>query len=306
MSPKKTDSFAAIVATSLVALLLLAFRDSNKNGSLPRLGRQASGKTRARHGRGQNLLRAGNVALLASALVALVAIGSTKPDRDAFSSSREPFARAATADALRGDVDASKQPLGAPAIPPPETSALTAAVSASSTSRTYYVDAAQGADSNSGLSETSAWKTLTRASSAVLLPGDRLLFKRGQTWTGELVIAESGSASQPIRVGTYGPGARPVITAGGSCVTIAGSYVTVQWVQADNCSWAGFQLTSGASFNTVMGNVMTRNVAGIRVQSGAMNNRILSNTIADNSKMSRLTATPAAGAGSMIQVDCRR
>ncbi len=67
----------------------------------------------------------------------------------------------------------------------------------------------------------------------------------------------------------------------------------VQWIQADNCSWAGFQLTNGASFNTVMGNVMSRNVAGIRVQSGSMNNRILSNTIADNNKMSRLTATPA-------------
>ena len=277
-----------------MALLLLAFRDSNKNGSLRRLGPQASGnKTIARHGRGQNLQRAGNVALLASALVALVAIGSIKPSSGTVSSLPEPLGRAATLEALPAGVEAPKGPLGAPAMPAAETRALTVAVSSTSISRTYYVDAAQGADSNSGLSDTSAWKTLARASSAVLLPGDRLLFKRGQTWTGELVIAESGSPSQPIRLGTYGPGARPIITAGGSCVTIAGSYVTVQWIQVDNCSWAGFQLTNGSSFNTVMGNVMTRNVAGIRVQSGSLNNRILSNTLTDNNKMSRLTATPA-------------
>src|SRR5689334_3513936 len=46
-------------------------------------------------------------------------------------------------------------------------------------SKGYYVDCTGGNDANSGTSESAAWKSLAKARAAVLLPGDRLLFRRG-------------------------------------------------------------------------------------------------------------------------------
>ena len=79
----------------------------------------------------------------------------------------------------------------------------------------YHVDAACGNDRNSGLSPTLAWKTLARAIRQPLKPGDSLLFKRGETWKGSLVIRGSGTKAYPIQIGTYGPGPRPRIMSTG-------------------------------------------------------------------------------------------
>src|SRR5690242_10027884 len=46
-------------------------------------------------------------------------------------------------------------------------------------SKGYYVDCTGGNDTNSGTAESAAWKSLSKARTAPLLPGDRLLFKRG-------------------------------------------------------------------------------------------------------------------------------
>lgn len=76
----------------------------------------------------------------------------------------------------------------------------------------YYVSP-NGSDSNNGTSANTAWKTINRVNqlSFQLQPGDRILFERGGTWRGEVVLGSSGSASQPITVGAYGSGAKPVI-----------------------------------------------------------------------------------------------
>lgn len=50
---------------------------------------------------------------------------------------------------------------------------------------TYYLDATGGNDVNSGLSAEKAWKTLKRIEGLNLKPGERLLFKRGETFIGE-------------------------------------------------------------------------------------------------------------------------
>jgi hypothetical protein len=46
-----------------------------------------------------------------------------------------------------------------------------------------------------------------------LQPGDSVLFKRGDTFSGAMNISRSGSSSSPIIIGAYGSGAKPVITA---------------------------------------------------------------------------------------------
>ena len=83
---------------------------------------------------------------------------------------------------------------------------------AASAGNTYYIDSTGGNDSNDGLSEGSAWKTLDKANGIALLPGDAILLKRGGTFGNQqLIINGSGSASAPITIGAYGSGAKPVI-----------------------------------------------------------------------------------------------
>ncbi len=76
----------------------------------------------------------------------------------------------------------------------------------------YYVSTS-GNDSNNGTSTGSAWKTIWRVNQNAFTwqPGDRILFERGGMWRGEVLIGTSGSASQPITVGAYGTGAKPII-----------------------------------------------------------------------------------------------
>ncbi|MEV4167608.1 discoidin domain-containing protein [Nonomuraea dietziae] len=76
---------------------------------------------------------------------------------------------------------------------------------------TYYVDAESGDDSASGTGEASAWKSLARAGRLTLGPGDRLLFRAGQRWSGQLTVQGAGQPGRPALVGSYGTGARPVI-----------------------------------------------------------------------------------------------
>jgi hypothetical protein len=78
---------------------------------------------------------------------------------------------------------------------------------------TYHVSSG-GSDKNDGLSERTAWRTLGQVNGTRLKPGDAVLLKRGDTFTGTLEPQGSGSAKAPIRLGAYGSGSRPVISAG--------------------------------------------------------------------------------------------
>jgi hypothetical protein len=48
---------------------------------------------------------------------------------------------------------------------------------------TYYVDATLGKDTNDGLSQTAAWKTIAEVNMSTFQPGDQIPFKgRGPGW----------------------------------------------------------------------------------------------------------------------------
>lgn len=88
----------------------------------------------------------------------------------------------------------------------------------SSDSRVIYVSNSGGSDSNDGLSQDDAVKTLNKAKS-MLRSGspDHMLLKRGDTWTESLGSwNKSGrSASEPMLIGAYGTNsARPVLKTG--------------------------------------------------------------------------------------------
>jgi uncharacterized repeat protein (TIGR02059 family) len=81
-------------------------------------------------------------------------------------------------------------------------------------SATDYYISSSGNDSNNGLSSSTPWKTITKVNSSfsTLKPGDRILFKKGDTFYGTLIITASGSAANPITIGAYGTGNNPIIT----------------------------------------------------------------------------------------------
>lgn len=80
---------------------------------------------------------------------------------------------------------------------------------------TYYVSQSSGNDSCTGTSESlrgtkGPWKTLARASTNYVA-GDKILLKCGDTWNEELHPLGEGTPDNPIFIGSYGKGPKPVI-----------------------------------------------------------------------------------------------
>ena len=77
---------------------------------------------------------------------------------------------------------------------------------------TYYVSSSTGSDSASGTSAATAWQTVAHVNGQTFLPGDSILFKRGDIWNESLVPPSSGSAGNPITFDAFGTGAPPNLT----------------------------------------------------------------------------------------------
>jgi len=74
----------------------------------------------------------------------------------------------------------------------------------------YYVSNT-GNDAASGTSESAPWKTIAKVNTILFLPGDQILFKKGDAWKEQLTIPSSGNSSNSIIFGAYGNGSNPVI-----------------------------------------------------------------------------------------------
>lgn len=182
------------------------------------------------------------------------------------------------------------------------------------TPKQYYVDCSTGSDSNDGLSPSTAWKSMSKASSATFNPGESLLLKSDCTWNSTLTLSESGTSSQNIRVSSYGAGAKPRIkinVLNGSDIDISGSYIRIENLQlgAEIVSTeagcennpkghaVGISFESGASYNTVTNSVLTDGYAGVFLKSGSHNNVITKNEFTDNKMMSPLDTSADNDAG---------
>ncbi len=82
-----------------------------------------------------------------------------------------------------------------------------------SAAATFHVDAERGDDRRDGQTAERAWKSLERVNTNVFQPGDRLLFKAGTRYSGQLRPVGSGAITngevRPISIGVFGEGARP-------------------------------------------------------------------------------------------------
>jgi len=151
---------------------------------------------------------------------------------------------------------------------------------------TYYVDATNGLDTNSGQADHPL-QTIAKVNALVLRPGDRVLFARGQTWTGtRLTVSYNGSPGRPITYADYGSGALPIIDGTGvtgGFIANLHSYLTVKNLQFQNGTGAcmgvysshvlldGLVVLNGGAENIAM-NGTTANV----------NNDIIRNTVVHN------------------------
>jgi hypothetical protein len=89
--------------------------------------------------------------------------------------------------------------------------ALALAVFSSASAAVYHVDSVHGDDAATGLSPEHAWRGLAKANAMALKPGDRLLFKAGGRWSGQLSPKGGGSESSMVLIGRYGEGPLPRI-----------------------------------------------------------------------------------------------
>jgi parallel beta-helix repeat protein len=90
------------------------------------------------------------------------------------------------------------------------------AVSPPALPRTYYISFTHGSDSRNGQSPADAWQHLWKiyakaASKDPFQPGDSILLARGDQWSDQIRLRASGSAQQPITVGAYGRGPKPLL-----------------------------------------------------------------------------------------------
>ena len=83
-------------------------------------------------------------------------------------------------------------------------------------SKVIYVSSSSGSDTNSGSSQSSPVRSVAKGIS-LLRSGmpDQLLLKSGDSWTENPTLSKGGRSSQePMLLGSYGTGARPLIKAG--------------------------------------------------------------------------------------------
>ncbi|MFD1930133.1 MULTISPECIES: hypothetical protein [Nonomuraea] len=174
------------------------------------------------------------------------------------------------------------------------TAGLWAGSASATAAPVYYLDSVSGNDAAAGTSQTTAWKTLAKASSAVLPPGAKLLLRRGGSWSGRLSLTESGNAASPIVVDAYGAGARPIVKGDTeACVHLQGSYLEVYNLQigvdqdAGRCSWAGIKVTG--TDNVIEKNYVTGAAAGVYIETSAQYTAVTANEFVNNNHMSTLT-----------------
>lgn len=164
-----------------------------------------------------------------------------------------------------------------------------------SASNVSYHVSSSGSDSNPG-TQSAPLKTLGAASALTLHPGDSVLLKRGDSFTGGLTISQSGSSDNRINVGAYGTGALPTITGGlsGDCVKVSASFVTVDGVETDRCGYAGIEVDG--SDTTVKNSAATGNSVGVYVAGSNANVLVTGNTLNANNILNVNNPSSSSGA----------
>jgi hypothetical protein len=119
-------------------------------------------------------------------------------------------------------------------------------VSNSFAQTTYYFSSSAGNDSNIG-NETNPFQTILKLNSLVLVPGDKILFKRGDTFTGQIIVSYSGTDGFPIIYDSYGAGDLPVLTASDGANGIPDALSTIKIIGKQYLEFHNLQIENERS-----------------------------------------------------------
>lgn len=131
----------------------------------------------------------------------------------------------------------------------------------------FYLSS-QGNDDNPGTIEL-PWRTLGKVNSHKLAPGDSVFFARRSSFSGGLLITESGTEDKPIAFTAYGAGTAPRFTnpdlsvLNGNMIQIRGSHILVD----------GLHFHSGVAADQERG-VNARQIGAVFITLGADHNTV--------------------------------
>lgn len=99
------------------------------------------------------------------------------------------------------------------------------------------------------------FSTIAQLNAHTLIPGDRVLFNRGEVFYGTITVGQSGAISNPIIYGAYGTGTDPIVTgfttASGFTETFNGSNIWESAALTDGLVLCNIVTINGV--NTAMG-----------------------------------------------------
>lgn len=113
----------------------------------------------------------------------------------------------------------------------------------------YYFSSRSGDDSRIALlakNPATPWASVSKLNTIfnTLLPGDSILFKRGESFYGTIIISKSGTSILPIIIGAYGVGSKPEIT----------SLIPLTWLNAGVNLWRSVEAIAVPYMNLVLKN----------------------------------------------------
>lgn len=107
---------------------------------------------------------------------------------------------------------------------------------------TYYFSSSDGNDANSGISSGSPLQTVAKLNELTLLAGDKVLFKKGDTFIGEIIINHSGAENEPIIYDSYGTGEKPILSGSDGDNGIADPLTTIRIIAKEHLEFRNLQI----------------------------------------------------------------
>jgi hypothetical protein len=136
-------------------------------------------------------------------------------------------------------------------------------------SATYYVDSQYGSDSNSGLLESSAFKSIAKVNALALKAGDIILFKRGGIWYETLTVKYDN-----ITFSDYGSGALPVIdgqlTRTNNIYMTGRAGITIRNIEVKNSAGSGSIRIQNSNNILIEGCVVYATAKGIFIETSRL------------------------------------
>ncbi len=121
--------------------------------------------------------------------------------------------------------------------------------------------AASGHNSNDGLTPATAWLDVTALNGKTFGPGAQILFKCGDTFSGNCTLTGSGEATSPILIRSYGTGTKPHLTGSSDAGSIFLLNSGNQYIE--------FRDLKMSNFNTSNPAVIERQVIQVRPPAGS-------------------------------------